>query len=148
MRKRDEKHVIKICQYVISQGNGLNICPVDNLRAPRMRSSSFFSTGNMLLANLSVRLIVSNASEYLRRLANALHNYNFIKKDVKEMMDIEKYVHINVTPELSKIFKVNKKLHVYNEPRLEEENSTNVDNKAMMFLIFKKIGQRSFSMYS
>ena len=46
-----------------------------DLRAPRDRSSSFFSMGIMLYANLRVRLIISNASQYFRKDANALHNY-------------------------------------------------------------------------
>lgn len=46
---------------------------VELLRAPRIRNS--FSAGKMLFANLRVRLMISNASEYLLKVANALHNY-------------------------------------------------------------------------
>lgn len=56
---------------------------VEDLRAPRDLSSSSFSTDSMLWANLRVRLIISNASQYLCKEASDLHNYKQRNEEVR-----------------------------------------------------------------
>lgn len=98
------------------------------LRAPRIRSSSFFSAGKMLFANLRVRLIISSASEYFPKLANALHSY-------------AKWKHIKLFSQTSKqgINRTHVRWKAWCKKRSKRGYRTNVNDKIVVLFIFKNV---------